>query len=87
MLCFSALRQTLSADPAELYKCLLSINRFREGLPSTHSAVCALLCLPRWLQLAKDDPDTLPGHSPAHRKIMSATFEAISKETGGKMYK
>ncbi|WIA12981.1 hypothetical protein OEZ85_006593, partial [Tetradesmus obliquus] len=41
----------------------------------------------RWLQLAKDDPDTLPGHSPAHRKLMSATFEALSKEAGGKMYK
>lgn len=40
-----------------------------------------------WLQLAKDDPDTLPGHSPAHRKLMSATFEALSKEAGGKMYK
>lgn len=37
--------------------------------------------------MAKDDPDTLPGHSPAHRRIMNATFEAISKETGGKMYK
>ncbi|KAF6260765.1 thiamine diphosphate-binding protein [Scenedesmus sp. NREL 46B-D3] len=41
----------------------------------------------RWLQLAQDDPDTLPGHSPGHRQIMSTTFEAISKETGGKMYK
>eukprot|EP00879_Flechtneria_rotunda_P017667 GHRR01018519.1.p1 GENE.GHRR01018519.1~~GHRR01018519.1.p1 ORF type:complete len:632 (+),score=225.54 GHRR01018519.1:2874-4769(+) len=41
----------------------------------------------RWLQLAKDDPDTLPGHSPAHRRIIKETFEAISRETGGKMYK
>jgi hypothetical protein len=41
----------------------------------------------RWLQLAKDDADTLPGHSPAHRHLIKATFEAMSKESGGKISK
>jgi hypothetical protein len=41
----------------------------------------------RWLQLAKDDADTLPGHSPAHKHLMAVTFEAICREGGGKISK
>lgn len=46
-----------------------------------------LVCVHRWLQMAKDDADTLPGHSPAHRHLISSTFEAMSRESGGKISK
>lgn len=49
--------------------------------------LCAGVWVRRWLQLAKDDADTLPGHSPAHRHLITATFEAMSKESGGKISK
>jgi 2-oxoglutarate dehydrogenase E1 component len=39
----------------------------------------------RFLQLCKDDPDHMPGHSPAHQKLMKETFQAIARDTGGKL--
>ncbi|GMH36461.1 hypothetical protein BSKO_04329 [Bryopsis sp. KO-2023] len=41
--------------------------------------------LERFLAVCNDDPDHLSGHNPATRKHISATFEAISKEYGGKI--
>lgn len=39
--------------------------------------------LERFLSLCNDDADHLPGHSPAQRRQMSATFTALAKEHGG----
>lgn len=39
----------------------------------------------RFLQLCKDDPDHLPGYSPAHQKLMQDTYDAITREGGGKL--
>lgn len=41
----------------------------------------------RWLQLARDDPDTLPGYSPGHRQLIRTTFDALSREAGNRMSK
>ncbi|KIY92445.1 putative 2-oxoglutarate dehydrogenase E1 component DHKTD1 [Monoraphidium neglectum] len=39
----------------------------------------------RFLQACCDDPDHLPGYSPADRKLMRDTYEAVVKEFGGKL--
>lgn len=41
--------------------------------------------LERFLSLCNDDADHLPGHSPAQRRQMSATFTALAKEHGGRI--
>lgn len=38
--------------------------------------------LERFLSLCNDDADHLPGHSPAQRRQMAATFTALAKEHG-----
>lgn len=40
--------------------------------------------LERFLSLVNDDPDHLPGYTPAHRRLIQDTFEAITKEVGSK---
>lgn len=37
--------------------------------------------------MAKDDPDALPGYSQGHVRLINDTFEALGKESGGKVYK
>lgn len=41
--------------------------------------------LERFLSLCNDDADHLPGHSPAQRRQMNATFTALAKEHGGRI--
>eukprot|EP00803_Ostreobium_quekettii_P007935 evm.model.scf_3304.2 EVM.evm.TU.scf_3304.2 scf_3304:5531-14070(-) len=41
--------------------------------------------LERFLSLCNDDPDDLPGHSAAHRRQINETFEAVSRDYGGKL--
>ena len=41
--------------------------------------------LERFLSLCNDDADHLPGHSPAQRRQMSATFTALAKDHGGRL--
>ena len=41
--------------------------------------------LERFLSLCNDDSDHLPGHSPAQRRQMSATFTALAKDHGGRL--
>lgn len=38
--------------------------------------------LERFLSLCNDDADHLPGHSPAQRRQMAATFTALAKDHG-----
>ena len=38
--------------------------------------------LERFLSLCNDDSDHLPGHSPAQRRQMAATFTALAKDHG-----
>lgn len=40
--------------------------------------------LERFLQLANDDPDHLPGHSPRERQLIVDTFAALTAEFGGR---
>jgi 2-oxoglutarate dehydrogenase complex dehydrogenase (E1) component-like enzyme len=40
--------------------------------------------LERFLQLANDDPDHLPGRSPRERRLISDTYDAIATEFGGR---
>ena len=41
--------------------------------------------LERFLSLCNDDADHLPGHSPAQRRQMSATFTPLAKDPGGRI--
>ena len=41
--------------------------------------------LERFLSLCNDDADHLPGHSPAQRRQMGATFTALAKDHGGRL--
>ena len=41
--------------------------------------------LERFLSLCNDDADHLPGHSPAQRRQMNATFTALAREHGGRI--
>ncbi len=41
--------------------------------------------LERFLSLCNDDADHLPGHSPAQRRQMSATFTALAKDHGARL--
>ena len=43
--------------------------------------------LERFLSLCNDDADHLPGHSPAQRRQMSATFTALAKDHGGRLHR
>ncbi|KAK9810028.1 hypothetical protein WJX72_003602 [[Myrmecia] bisecta] len=41
--------------------------------------------LERFLSLANDDADHLPGHSPAARRQINATFDALARNHGGRL--
>lgn len=41
--------------------------------------------LERWLAAVDDDADSLPGNTPAHRRAISDTFAAITRDMGGRL--